>query len=108
MVKWLLMVDRNAIKSTARFLIICFCAFVTHSRWPPQVGDFLFHLRTGQSSGHIRRYLVSGRRSKRPLFCPSPQEICTVCGHKVEDGGRFECSCIKHGQCICPIGMPSA
>ncbi|KAJ7279704.1 hypothetical protein C8J57DRAFT_1304014, partial [Mycena rebaudengoi] len=80
-----------------------------------QVENFLFGLRTAQSRRIVRRYLSKGMStshhrcvgySREEIILslqaqstvishstPSPQEICTVCGQIVEDGGSFECSC---------------
>ncbi|KAJ7269598.1 hypothetical protein C8J57DRAFT_316598, partial [Mycena rebaudengoi] len=111
-----------------------------------QVEEFLFSLRTAHTKRIIRHYVSSGR-SKSHHRCPgysreeiilgsqahstvivshstpSPREVCTVCGHIVEDGGWFKCSCGKpddglepttnctacnswhHVQCLCIGGL---
>ncbi|KAJ7277846.1 hypothetical protein C8J57DRAFT_1465713 [Mycena rebaudengoi] len=81
-----------------------------------QVEEFLFCLRTPRARRQIRRYVSSGG-SKSHHRCPgysreeiilgsqahstvivshsspSPQEVCTVCGDIVDDGGWFSCGC---------------
>ncbi|KAJ7269589.1 hypothetical protein C8J57DRAFT_316465, partial [Mycena rebaudengoi] len=91
---------------------------VTLAEVSEQAQEFLFYLRTAHT-GRIIRHYVSSTKSKSYHRCPgysreeiilgsqahstvivshstpSPREVCTVCGHIVEDGGWFRCGCGK-------------
>ncbi|KAJ7465952.1 hypothetical protein FB451DRAFT_1561254, partial [Mycena latifolia] len=81
-----------------------------------QVEDFLFRVRAPSLGGHVQRYPAREQKwvhhrcpayRREEIFLgttaqssvillhstPSSQEMCTVCGETVENGGRFRCSC---------------
>ncbi|KAJ7269593.1 hypothetical protein C8J57DRAFT_316517 [Mycena rebaudengoi] len=49
--------------------------------------------------GYSREEIILGSQAHSTVIVshstPSPREVCTVCGHIVEDGGWFRCGCGK-------------
>lgn len=86
-----------------------------------QVENFLFRSRAASAEDYVRRY-AAGEKTQIHHRCPgylreeiylglreessfilfystpSPQEMCTVCGKIVEEGGWFRCTCGKPGE----------